>query len=114
MAVDRGRRWNEKGRPETGRPWLRSTPKGSRTPVLWLRTRYPRPLDDGGAWHGNGDHRRGGNPVKLPQRTSVRGKERFVKHKNIFDFGNNRRTSAFRVFRTRKHGHTFWEEHLMF
>jgi hypothetical protein len=25
-----------------------STPKGSRTPVLWLRTRYPRPLDDGG------------------------------------------------------------------
>ena len=25
-----------------------TTPKGSRTPVLWLRTRYPRPLDDGG------------------------------------------------------------------
>jgi putative SOS response-associated peptidase YedK len=24
------------------------TPKGSRTPVLWLRTRYPGPLDDGG------------------------------------------------------------------
>lgn len=28
---------------------LPNTPKGSRTPVLWLRTRYPRPLDDGGA-----------------------------------------------------------------
>src|SRR4051812_18635545 len=28
-----------------------TTPKGSRTPVLWLRTRYPRPLDDGGVDH---------------------------------------------------------------
>jgi hypothetical protein len=25
-----------------------STPTGNRTPVSWLRTRYPRPLDDGG------------------------------------------------------------------
>lgn len=24
------------------------TPTGIRTPVAWLRTRYPRPLDDGG------------------------------------------------------------------
>ena len=27
---------------------LPGTPKGNRTPVPWLRTRYPRPLDDGG------------------------------------------------------------------
>lgn len=26
----------------------RITPKGTRTPVFWLRTRHPRPLDDGG------------------------------------------------------------------
>ena len=25
-----------------------STPTGTRTPVPWLRTKYPRPLDDGG------------------------------------------------------------------
>ena len=25
-----------------------STPRGNRTPVSWLRTRYPGPLDDGG------------------------------------------------------------------
>ena len=25
-----------------------NTPTGNRTPVFWLRTRYPRPLDDGG------------------------------------------------------------------
>src|SRR5439155_16138610 len=25
-----------------------TTPYGSRTPVLWLRTRYPGPLDEGG------------------------------------------------------------------
>jgi hypothetical protein len=25
-----------------------NTPKGSRTPVPWLRTKYPGPLDDGG------------------------------------------------------------------
>src|SRR4029078_4877925 len=28
-----------------GRP---ITPTGTRTPVFWLRTRHPRPLDDGG------------------------------------------------------------------
>src|SRR5581483_8283102 len=27
---------------------LTTTPKGTRTPVFWLRTRHPRPLDDGG------------------------------------------------------------------
>ena len=27
---------------------LQSTPTGTRTPVPWLRTKYPRPLDDGG------------------------------------------------------------------
>src|SRR3954447_21835321 len=27
---------------------LATTPKGTRTPVFWLRTRHPRPLDDGG------------------------------------------------------------------
>lgn len=27
---------------------IRSTPTGIRTPVPWLRTMYPRPLDDGG------------------------------------------------------------------
>jgi hypothetical protein len=26
-----------------------STPTGTRTPVPWLRTKYPRPLDDGGS-----------------------------------------------------------------
>lgn len=30
------------------RPNAHSTPRGSRTPVLGLRTRCPRPLDDGG------------------------------------------------------------------
>ena len=29
-------------------PGIFNTPKGSRTPVLWLRTRCPGPLDDGG------------------------------------------------------------------
>jgi hypothetical protein len=29
-------------------PRLATTPKGTRTPVFWLRTRHPRPLDDGG------------------------------------------------------------------
>jgi hypothetical protein len=28
---------------------MRSTPTGTRTPVPWLRTKYPRPLDDGGS-----------------------------------------------------------------
>src|SRR5208337_2369565 len=27
---------------------ISSTPTGTRTPVPWLRTKYPRPLDDGG------------------------------------------------------------------
>src|SRR5262249_19799737 len=27
---------------------VRSTPTGTRTPVPWLRTKYPGPLDDGG------------------------------------------------------------------
>ena len=30
------------------RAFLSSTPTGTRTPVPWLRTKYPRPLDDGG------------------------------------------------------------------
>ena len=29
-------------------PQIKNTPKGSRTPVTWMRTMYPRPLDDGG------------------------------------------------------------------
>src|SRR5262245_20576501 len=29
-------------------PDVESTPTGTRTPVPWLRTKYPRPLDDGG------------------------------------------------------------------
>ena len=29
-------------------PDVGSTPTGTRTPVPWLRTKYPRPLDDGG------------------------------------------------------------------
>src|SRR6516162_1128441 len=29
--------------------FMSSTPKGTRTPVFWLRTRHPRPLDDGGS-----------------------------------------------------------------
>ena len=33
------------------KPGLGDTPKGSRTPVLWLRTRYPGPLDDRGVFH---------------------------------------------------------------
>jgi hypothetical protein len=36
-----------RSRCRTKRPcW--STPTGTRTPVPWLRTKYPRPLDDGG------------------------------------------------------------------
>jgi hypothetical protein len=27
-----------------------TTPKGNRTPVTWMRTMYPRPLDDGGIY----------------------------------------------------------------
>ena len=34
--------------PATATPTA-NTPTGNRTPVFWLRTRYPRPLDDGGA-----------------------------------------------------------------
>lgn len=30
-----------------------NTPKGSRTPVTWMRTMYPRPLDDGGSSNQN-------------------------------------------------------------
>ena len=45
----RAERAKKKGDPRWVALWLASTPKGSRTPVLWLRTRYPRPLDDGGA-----------------------------------------------------------------
>ena len=33
-------------------PLAKNTPKGSRTPVAGMRTRYPRPLDDGGG-HSN-------------------------------------------------------------
>src|SRR5690606_11174116 len=29
------------------------TPTGIRTPVSWLRTMHPRPLDDGGVCHGH-------------------------------------------------------------
>ena len=36
------------GRTRKQRPAFRDTPTGSRTPVSWLRTKYPRPLDDGG------------------------------------------------------------------
>jgi hypothetical protein len=27
---------------------FKNTPKGTRTPVAWMRTKNPRPLDDGG------------------------------------------------------------------
>jgi hypothetical protein len=35
-------------RTSAATPIKGDTPTGNRTPVFWLRTRYPRPLDDGG------------------------------------------------------------------
>src|SRR5208282_664649 len=42
-----------------------STPKGSRTPVLWLRTRCPGPLDDGGVWRTIRLNRNGNYPSRV-------------------------------------------------
>src|SRR6185437_16475525 len=54
------------------KPGFPDTPKGSRTPVFWLRTRHPRPLDDRGvgllALHlGTGIILSAGRFVKCPE-----------------------------------------------
>src|ERR1700678_2630887 len=52
-----------------------STPTGTRTPVPWLRTKYPRPLDDGGGGDSiilHGPARRS-RRFSFPHSQSVRG-----------------------------------------
>src|SRR5690606_3474481 len=54
LDLDRPRRpegGNEKALQTQG--FFTGTPTGIRTPVSWLRTMHPRPLDDGGVCHGH-------------------------------------------------------------
>ena len=56
-------------------PHVISTPTGSRTPVSWLRTRYPRPLDDGGV-SGRNYINRGGQVKGMGKKMGGSGRSR--------------------------------------